>query len=319
MVRVVRPEHPVAAVAEDDAARRAVAYPSLRFGGPLFGHAEDLGDGRWCLRALWDDTPQAARDTLAHRFRECLAETTHPALAGDLGTVGWVLDWEKVDEVAVAGRRWRIARSDTFTRFGPDGPEPPRPSDPDSDPTGSAHPYSDREGVVVDPRAPVGPVQAMTMADLLSAYYPEAGVPANVYADSRTALPPIPTGWSWPPGTGWRNASTISGGRRAATAPLSGRRGRRSRSSSGTWFPVSGTTPTRRSPRTRRLPTRSTRPGHTRWTSSTAGFRVIRIETLLRFDPDGPKAPRLSDHDPEPPPEAHFAQLRQQGQLPEPE
>ncbi|WP_406106265.1 DUF5954 family protein [Micromonospora globbae] len=194
VVRVARPEHPVAAVAEDDAARRAAAYPSVRMGGPLFGHAEDLGGGRWCVRALWDDTPQAARDTLAHRFRERLAETTDPVLARDLVAVGRVLDWEKVDEVSVAGRRWRIARADTFTRFGPDGPEPPRPSDPDSGAADSARLYCDREGVVVDPGAPVGPVQAMVTVDLLSALYPAVvawpdGAWVPLMFDGEPALP----------------------------------------------------------------------------------------------------------------------------------
>ncbi|MFD6695838.1 DUF5954 family protein [Micromonospora aurantiaca (nom. illeg.)] len=44
-------------------------------------------------------------------------------------------------------------------------------------------------------------------------------------------------------------------------------------------------------------------------------FRVIRVETLLRFGSDGPEPPRPSDHDPEPPPEAHFAELRNHGLL----
>jgi hypothetical protein len=37
VVRVVRPDHPVAAFAEDDAARRAAGNPTVRMGGPLFG------------------------------------------------------------------------------------------------------------------------------------------------------------------------------------------------------------------------------------------------------------------------------------------
>ncbi|MGC5021385.1 DUF5954 family protein [Micromonospora sp. DT47] len=66
---------------------------------------------------------------------------------------------EKVDEVRVAGRRWRLVRADTFTRFGLDGPQPPRPSGPDVGAAGSARLYSDWRGVVVDPGASVGPVR----------------------------------------------------------------------------------------------------------------------------------------------------------------
>ncbi|WP_346534336.1 DUF5954 family protein [Micromonospora sp. DPT] len=36
-------------------------------------------------------------------------------------------------------------------------------------------------------------------------------------------------------------------------------------------------------------------------------FRVTRIETSLRFSPDGPEGPRPSDHDPYSPPAAQMA------------
>lgn len=41
------------------------------------------------------------------------------------------LDWEKIDEMTVLGTRYRVVRAERFIRTGPDGPEPPRPSDPD--------------------------------------------------------------------------------------------------------------------------------------------------------------------------------------------
>ncbi|MFI7208075.1 DUF5954 family protein [Micromonospora aurantiaca (nom. illeg.)] len=319
VVRVARPEHPVEAVAEDDAARRAAAYPSVRMGGPLFGHAEDLGDGLWCVRALWDDTPQAARDTLAHRFRERLAETTDPALAQDLVAVGRVLDWEKVDEVNVAGRRWRVVRADTFTRFGPDGPESPRPSDPDSGAAGSAGLYSDREGVVVDPGAPVGPVQAMVTVDLLSAHYPAAGVPADVHADSRLALRIHPRGVVLP--AGYAVAECVEGRWRPASRHLASPQQAREAIA----FKFRYMVPRVGQPTDAEIAAYAQAADEVEATRANEvkvldhRFRVTRIETLLRFDRDGPEPPRPSDHDPEPPPEAHFAQLREQGLLPEPE
>ncbi|MEV1333168.1 DUF5954 family protein [Micromonospora costi] len=319
VVRVARPEHPVAAVAEDDAARRAAAYPSVRMGGPLFGHAEDVGGGRWCVRALWDDTPQAARDTLAHRFRERLAETTDPVLARDLVAVGRVLDWEKVDEVSVAGRRWRVVRADTFTRFGPDGPEPPRPSDPDSGADDSAGLYSDREGVLVDPGAPVGPVQAMVTVDLLSALYPAAGVPADVHADSRRALRTHPHGVVLP--AGYAVAECVDGRWRPASRNLASPR----QSREAMTFKFRYMVPRLGQPTDAEIAAYAwaadevdANPAHEVEVLDRR-FRIIRVETLLRFGPDGPEPPRPSDHDPEPPPEAHFAQLRKQGLLPEPE
>ena len=44
------------------------------------------------------------------------------------------LEQERLHQVRVAGRRFRIVRVETAVRIGPDGPEPPRPSDHDPAP-----------------------------------------------------------------------------------------------------------------------------------------------------------------------------------------
>jgi hypothetical protein len=43
------------------------------------------------------------------------------------------LERDRVHQVRVADRRFRIIRVETAVRVGPDGPEPPRPSDHDPD------------------------------------------------------------------------------------------------------------------------------------------------------------------------------------------
>ncbi|HUZ54753.1 MAG TPA: DUF5954 family protein [Streptosporangiaceae bacterium] len=45
-----------------------------------------------------------------------------------------LLERERRSQLTVARRRFRIIRVETAIRAGPDGPEPPRPSDHDPDP-----------------------------------------------------------------------------------------------------------------------------------------------------------------------------------------
>jgi hypothetical protein len=319
VIRVQRRDDPVGAVTEDDAVHRAAAYPTLRMGGPLFGHAEDLGDGRWRVNALQDDTPQAARDTLAHRFRERLAETTDPELAAELVAVGQVLDWQKVDEVSAAGRRYRVIRADTFARFGPDGPEPPRPSDPDPHPAGTRKNLRAWDGLVVDPEEATGMAHAVLKIELLPAHYPKAGIPAEVYDDSLAAVHKHPGGVMLP--TQYAVAEYVDGhwqpGSRAVDTPQAARDvitfdfrylipqiGDPTEAEAAAYAQAADDLDATRADELTVLGRR---------------FRVTRVETLLRFGPDGPEPPRPSDHDPDPPPEAHFADLRRRGLLPEPD
>ncbi|MFI7335903.1 DUF5954 family protein [Micromonospora aurantiaca (nom. illeg.)] len=318
LIRVQPQTDPVGAVTEADAARRVAAYPTVRVGAPLFGHALDLGGGRWQVHGLVDDTPQAARDALAHRLRERLAETTDPAVAAELTAVVRVLDWEKVDQVRVAGRVHRIVRADTFARFGPDGPEPPRPTDPDPRQADECDSFLAGD-LIADPGAPTGVGEAALRVELLPAHYPSAGVPAQVYADSVAAAHSHPNGVVLP--TRYAVAEYVNGAwqpfsRVVATPHLARedlafafryvhpRINQLTDGETAAYEQAAATIEGSRADEVEVL-------GHR--------FRITRVETLLRFSPDGPEGPRPSDYDPEPPPEAHVAQLREQGLLPDPD
>ncbi|QHY97686.1 hypothetical protein SSPS47_21505 [Streptomyces sp. S4.7] len=106
-----------------------------------FAIAECGGDGQWKPHSGAAPSPQAARDRLAVDFRVMTpirqrlseAEREEYARAADR------LDEKRGAGIAVAGRRYRVARVEQLVRIGPDGPEGPRPSDFDPDPPIEAH------------------------------------------------------------------------------------------------------------------------------------------------------------------------------------
>ncbi|MBM0230467.1 hypothetical protein JNW91_00420 [Micromonospora sp. STR1_7] len=301
ILRVQQPADPVGAVTEDDAARRTAAYPKIRIGAPLFGHAVEADGGRWQVYALASDTPQAARDDLAHHLMEQLDETTDPSLAAELTTALGVLDRGKVNEVVITDRVHRVVRVDTFARFGPDGPEPPRPTDRDPRDAEDNDSFLAPE-IVIDPDGATGLSEAMLRVELTTAHYPRAEVPANVYAESVAAVASHPVGVILP--TRYAAAESVG----------------------GSWRPYSRAVA---SPQLARdeiaFGLRHIEPRLLRLTDAQAAayqqtadaldtnpvddvtalgrhFRVTRIETLLRMGASGPEMPRPSDPDPDQPP-----------------
>lgn len=124
---------PVAAVMLADACRALSAYPELVVVGALFTAAEQVPGG-WRVVCPCDPLPQGARELLAGRLED-LATPTDGAEARELRAAARRLRRGAADEVTAGGRRLRIVRIEQLVRTGPDGPEPPRPTDLD---TGSA-------------------------------------------------------------------------------------------------------------------------------------------------------------------------------------
>ncbi|SNS17469.1 hypothetical protein SAMN05443665_1001329 [Actinomadura meyerae] len=123
---------PVAAVRLADACRALTAYPELVAVGTLFTAAERVPDG-WQVVCPCDPLPQGARELLAGRLED-MAALAGGAPEDELLAAARTVQREAADEVAAGGRRFRIVRIEQLVRTGPDGPEPPRPTDPDPRP-----------------------------------------------------------------------------------------------------------------------------------------------------------------------------------------
>ncbi len=118
-----------------DAQRALTAYPKIVMLVPRFAVTEEK-DGHWPAQTSAITSPDEARRTLATYFREIVPVMLKPTEA-ELAAYRHAadrLERECVHQIRVAGRRFRIIRVETAVRVGPDGPEPPRPSDHDPDP-----------------------------------------------------------------------------------------------------------------------------------------------------------------------------------------
>ncbi|TDD90730.1 hypothetical protein E1293_03220 [Actinomadura darangshiensis] len=98
---------------------------------PAFTVAE-RGEHRWRPVGRLYDAPQHARDSLVTYFRHVVPAVESPA-ATDVEQFAEAAelmeDETRRNGIAVAGRRFRIVRIERITLMGPDGPEPPRPTD----------------------------------------------------------------------------------------------------------------------------------------------------------------------------------------------
>ncbi|WBB91418.1 DUF5954 family protein [Verrucosispora sp. WMMC514] len=324
LIAVEQQDDPVSAVSEDDARRRSVTYPTLMWSAPVFGCAEEV-DGRWRIVRLDADEPQHARDSLASHLRKLFSETPptaeNAAVRAAYETAYEVLDWEPVNELTVSGRRYRIIRAQPFIRMGPDGPEPPRPTDADPYPPGKAErTTSPMNGFAIDPAAGTGLTDALVRMELVSATYPATSVPDDVYADSCRALVTHPNVVLLPVGFTvgehvdgkWRSRSfttypTPQGARDAESFAIAD-------------IPRDANTPIEEFMAAYAHARAAHRPPRTDdFEVGGVPCRVTRVETFIRYGPDGPEGPRPSDHDPLPPPASQVEQLRAQGLMPEPD
>ncbi|MEU4686414.1 DUF5954 family protein [Streptomyces xinghaiensis] len=125
-----------------DSLRAARTHPGGVLLPPTFMIAED-SDGHWRPESDGTSTtPQAARDGLATHWRgpffPQLRKLT-PELRAEYAAAADRISSERLNEVTVAGVRYRVARVERLVRVGPDGPESPRPSDPDPEPPIKVH------------------------------------------------------------------------------------------------------------------------------------------------------------------------------------
>ncbi|WP_157407445.1 DUF5954 family protein [Actinomadura atramentaria] len=304
---------PVAAVRFADARRAAAAYPELVAVGPLFAPAERAGGGRaareWRIVGACDPLPQGAREILAdvladraaltgltpaeadayraaaRRVRGCPADAPCDGFCdGTCSGSGTGSGDDPPDEVAAAGSRFRVVRIEQLVRTGLDGPEPPRPSDPDPRPHGLRPPAPRPWDVLRDD----GPVPDAGAADLLDRLREAAAPPgpADAYG-TPVALAPMFTVAERCDGQ-WRPTGRLH--------ELPGR----ARESLANYF--------RHIAPVLEHPDRTTLAeyayaaalmddGTRRNGIEVAGrrFRIVRLERITLFGPDGPEPPRPGD------------------------
>ncbi|MFE5300366.1 DUF5954 family protein [Streptomyces sp. NPDC056632] len=198
VVRV--PVEPVEAAMEADAAAAAARYSALAVRGPLFGVAaqdrgQDAGRPWWVVVEVTHGCPQQARDALNSLlwFRakdEAKSRQERRVLLAAVAR----LEKEEVDELTVLGTRYRVVRAEEYAAVDEHGGiETPRPTDPEpltpdwSPGAGARSPRVD-DDLVLDPDAPLSPLQAAERVALRPLAYSGPTFPPAVLADSARAV-----------------------------------------------------------------------------------------------------------------------------------
>ncbi|MFE2561610.1 DUF5954 family protein [Streptomyces sp. NPDC059352] len=326
-VAVRVPVEPVEAAMEADALDAAVRHSALAVRGPLFGvAAQGQDDGRrWrVVVGVTHGCPQRARDALNSLlwFRtkdEAKSRSERRALLAAVAR----LETEYVDELTVLGTRYRVVRAEEYAALDEHGGiETPRPTDPEpltpdwSPGAGACSPRVD-DDLVLDPDAPLSPLQAAERVALRPLAYSGTTFPGPVLADSARAVESHPDvllmpaafliversgNGPWSPGSGLQ--ATAHDARRTLDFAL-------------TWM----------EPRTRGLiPHDADRMVDARYPAAGNAeaavaelkefaqaadrlrvgrcdeteahgtvYRIARTRRLLRWGPDGPEGPRPSD------------------------
>ncbi|MDX3384555.1 DUF5954 family protein [Streptomyces niveiscabiei] len=317
-VRVARQAGPIAAFAEQEAAEAMERYPMVvGLGVPQFFPTRERETGGWEILGPGCGEPQGARDGLGHHFRMSASEAEDEAVRRKWTAAAERIDREVVDEIRVRGERFRIARAGQFVRLGPNGPEPPRPSDLDTADVGAAYRLDHRdEGFVIDPYTPTSLSDGLLKLELLSLAGPVGDVPQEVRDDAVAAQHGHPGGVLLTPvfvisrrerDGSW--APTNLGGTHATPQGA--------RDSLAHWLRVTG--PWSRDlddARKAEWAALADRLDETRKNVLVVDglrHRVTRVDRIIRMGPDGPEGPRPSDHDSEPPITVHVQQLKDAG------
>ncbi|MFF3843407.1 DUF5954 family protein [Streptomyces sp. NPDC001930] len=196
VVRV--PVEPVEAAMEADAHDAAVRNSALAVRGPLFGVVSQGQDDGQRWRVFVEVThgcPQQARDALnSLLWFRAKDEAKNPAERRMLLAAVARLETEYVDELTVLGTRYRVVRAEEYAALDEHGDiETPRPTDPEpltpdwSPGVGARSPRVD-DDLVLDPNAPLTPLQAAERLSLRSLAYTGTRFPDPVQHDSVRAL-----------------------------------------------------------------------------------------------------------------------------------
>ncbi|MFD5108712.1 DUF5954 family protein [Streptomyces cinereoruber] len=133
-----------------DSRKAVTTHPDIAMLPVGFGVVERSGDV-WQPQGSLSPTPHEARrglytcltDLWGRLYEWDDAQRERYRRAGELFRAS-----QRADEVRVDGREFRICRVERMVRFGPDGPEGPRPSDIDEYGPTKMHPRMDEDGTV---------------------------------------------------------------------------------------------------------------------------------------------------------------------------
>ncbi|MEW2632714.1 DUF5954 family protein [Streptomyces sp. NPDC048389] len=312
VINIRQQADPVSEVTEVDAFASHVKYPEIVVRGPLFGVAEQRRGERprWRLTADMDSSgcPQVARDSLnSHLWFKAKDETEDPRERRELLDAVTRLERERVDELKVAGTRYRIVRADEFARLGDGRLEPPRPTDVDCEGWDrSARGESRTKGFVLDHASVVGLSEGLDRAALVNLAYASERYPADVLADSRRALRThpgvvlLPTAFRVMERTrdGWSMVSA------ALPTPQDARRCLVHRLQE--FMPMLEDVDEKEAAvyaRAAERFMRRTRPDEL--VVRGRCFQIVRVERMVRIGPDGPEPPRPSDVNSQEPMQIH--------------
>lgn len=296
-IRVGPPGGREAAVADEQAWRARDAYPDLAsVGGAGFGMAQELEQGGWqLLRDFMDPYPQDTRDTLDHHFRVLASE--HPEgsdLHAEYMQAAERLEWEALDEMTVAGTRYRVIRAEQFVRTGPLGPEPPRPSDED---------HAERtDGFVIDPVTGTTMSRGILLLEMLNGMLQAGSAPDDVREDLERAMYTHPGGVLLPAAF---TIGVLTRGRWGSATTFMAATPQAARDTLVGHLRVSLPHQLDLSEEQRAKYNAAAEKVEDEHANEVAvggqRFRITRVERLVRLGPDGPEGPRPSDPDPQPP------------------
>jgi hypothetical protein len=321
---LVRRDDPAAWVREADAMEATVRYPHLAFRGPVFGIAvqEPAVGPEWrVLKPVVDGMPQMARDGLqSHLFFTAKDDTDDPAVRRELLAGVAVLEREPANEVEACGVRYRVVRGDEFVRVGDDGPEPPRPTDPEPAERSwerNARDIPSRDlGFALDPDQVEGPAAGALKLGLREFAYTGVRFPPDVRADSERAvvthpeLVLLPTGFGVAEraGTGWQPRGALMATPHDARRLLYG--------GMAEMWPLLYEFDDAKKARYAKAAEEYRALGRAdEFQVDHRVFRISRVERMLRTGPDGPETPRPSDVDEYGPMKMHPTMDPQDGTL----
>jgi Family of unknown function (DUF5954) len=312
LIKANGPDDPISAVTEYDARRGMRTYPKVTAVGPVFFCTRE-DEGRWRILASGAPTPQGARDDLSRLLRMDAAKAAQdgdPEAEAQCRAAAELLDGEALDELTVLGRRLRIIRAEQFIRTGPNGPEPPRPTDPDPALPGAAHRVGGRaRDFVIDTGAARGLAERVRRSELLPSIQLADVLPQQMRVDALHALCTSAGGvllpaefavaeyaygrWSMKT---W-SSSTPQGARDCLTTYL--------RQVAPCVLVLD------EGVRLRYAQAADDLDAHRCDEIDVAGrqFRVVRVEHLIQVGRDGPEMPRPSDFDPDPPADVQTRRL----------